>query len=54
MIRKALALSCAAILFTPTLAAVAAPAMVSAEQESSARVIHVSTRATATRASPWA
>ena len=44
MIRKALALSCAAILFTPTLAAVAAPAMVSAEQESSARVIHVSTR----------
>jgi pilus assembly protein CpaC len=44
MIRKALALSCAAILFTPTLAAVAAPAMVSAEQESSARIIHVSTR----------
>jgi pilus assembly protein CpaC len=44
MIRKALALASAAILFTPTLAAVAAPAMVSAEQESSARIIHVSTR----------
>ena len=44
MIRKAFALASAAILLAPTTAAVAAPAMVSADQESSARVIHVSTK----------
>jgi pilus assembly protein CpaC len=44
MIRKALALASATLLLTPSLAAVAAPAMVSADQESTARIIHVSTR----------